>query len=188
LRDDIGIADSDVRLSTAPKFAEFGFMMDKELVRAEFVSKEADDKAAEERKEKKKDSRSDKEKEKDVKAKKKRRAADKAKKLERCDTVRKVLNTFLKCYRECGALNLTALRNDGYIKNVTHVDQALWEYPTEGEDDQVSKDNYSHLIQFGQMKMLGDPRKDPHAAHLDGIGRKIWIDGDGSGIIWEGEF
>ena len=43
MRDDIGIADSDVRLSTAPKFAEFEFMMDKELVKAEFVSKDADE-------------------------------------------------------------------------------------------------------------------------------------------------
>ena len=36
--------------------------------------------------------------------------------------------------------------------------------------------------------MIGDPRENPYAANLDGIGRKIWIDSDGSGIIWEGEF
>ena len=41
---------------------------------------------------------------------------------------------------------------------------------------------------FGQMKMIGDPRENPYAANLYGIGRKIWIDSHGSGIIWEGEF
>ena len=36
--------------------------------------------------------------------------------------------------------------------------------------------------------MKGDPRNDPYAAKLEGIGRKIWIDSSGSGILWEGEF
>ena len=52
----------------------------------------------------------------------KNRRNDRDKKLAKCETVNKVIKTFLKCYTECGSLNYTALRNDGFIKNVTYID------------------------------------------------------------------
>jgi len=90
----------------------------------------------------------------------KNRKNDRDKKLQKCHATHKVVNTFLKCYTECGSLNFTALRNDGFIKNVTYIDQTRWEAPN--KDKGVNDDD--HLVQYGQHKMVGDPRNDPYAA------------------------
>ena len=36
--------------------------------------------------------------------------------------------------------------------------------------------------------MFGASHNNPYAAELEGIGRKIWITSDGSGMLWEGCF
>ena len=49
MRDDIGVTEKETILSTPPSFNEFEFMRDKELVNAAYISINADDKAAEEK-------------------------------------------------------------------------------------------------------------------------------------------
>ena len=107
-------------------------MHDKELIYAKYLSIDKDNEERDLKRKEKGEKIDDKKKEKEEKDNKRRRR-QKAEQLDGCDSVIKVKNMFLRSYKECGSLNFTALRKDGFIKNITHVDKVLWESPKEDE-------------------------------------------------------
>jgi hypothetical protein len=89
LRDEIGVIKTDETLSTPPKFYSFEYMSDRKLVEAEYISRTADDKKSQDKKDVK--TKPDKKELDKRKTTLKNRRNDRDKKLAKCDTVKKVI-------------------------------------------------------------------------------------------------